>query len=448
MVLRSDGAVLIYLWSDDPRSAQWLRQRLDIALRAHSRRVQQADVGHGAGFAAALDAVLAPPPGCSRFAIWVDLPAATVDWPLADQWLARMNERRQQLLQWPRPVIVCGPTAYQARAGEVAPDLWSVRSSSTVLPPWPDAEALAADPAGLPPDRHGEPLPNAAPPTALLGLWQQAWQAAAGEKGKGKRLDLSLGLAAAQQLLAAWQLQAAGQVIDQIGQHVPPSPLPNQSLDRLGQRQRWHWLVLQLDLAVKRRQWPAAKGAAQAALAQAERLVKLTGESPEALRDWSVSLDNVGDVQRAMGDVAAARDRYEQSLELSERLVKLTGESPEALRDWSVSLDRVGDVQRAMGDEAAARGRNEQSLEVSERLVKLTGESPEALSDLAIGLERMGDVCRDQDDQEGARALYQRRLAVAESALRQSPSSQDFQQLVVVAQARLAGLAAPNAPPP
>jgi tetratricopeptide (TPR) repeat protein len=342
MVLRSDGAVLIYLWGDDPRSAQWLRQRLDTALRAHSRRVQQADVGRGAGFAAALDAVLAPPPGCSRFAIWVDLPAATADWPLADQWLARVNERRQQLLQWPRPVIVCGPTAYQARAGEVAPDLWSVRSSSTVLPRWPDVQTWVADPAAPWPDRRGAALPSAAPPTALLGLWQQAWQAVAGEKGKGKRLDLSLGLAAAQQLLDAWQLEAAGQVMDQIGQQVPPSPLPDQSLDRLAQRQRWHWLVLQLDLVVKRRQWPAAKAAAQAALAQAERLVKLTGESPEALRDWSVSLDRVGDVQRAMGDVAAARGRYEQSLELRERLVKLTGESPEALSDLATGLGRPG----------------------------------------------------------------------------------------------------------
>ena len=204
LVLRSDGAILIYLWGDDPRSAQWLRQRLDIALRGHSRRVQQADVGHGAGLAAALDAVLAPPPGCSRFAVWVDLPAATADWPLSDQWLARVNERRQQMLQSPRPLIVCGVTAYQARAGEVALELWAVRSSSTVLPRWPDVETLAADPAVPRPDHRGAALHSAAPPTALLGLWQQAWQAAAGEKGKGKRLDLSLGLAAAQQLLADW----------------------------------------------------------------------------------------------------------------------------------------------------------------------------------------------------------------------------------------------------
>ena len=111
-------------------------------------------------------------------------------------------------------------------------------------------------------------------------------------------------------------------------------------------------------------------------------------------------------------------------------------------------MNNVGDVQRDMGDVAAARGRYEQSLELSERLVKLTGESPEALSDLAIGLGRMADVCRDQDDQDGARALYQRGLAVATAALRQSPLARELQQLVVVVQARLAALAALNAPLP
>ena len=256
------------------------------------------------------------------------------------------------MLQWPRPLIVCGPTAYQARAGEVALDLWSVRSSSTVLPRWPDVETLAVDRAVPRPDPRVAALHSAASPTALLGLWQQAWQAAADEKGKGKRLDLSLGLAAAQQLLDAWQLEAAGQVIDQFGQRVAPSPLLNQSLERLAQRQRWHWLVVQLDLAVKCRQWPAAKAAVQAALAQADRLETLTGELPEAL------------------------------------------------------------------------------------------------SELASGLGRMADLCRDQGDKEGARALYQRGLAVATSALRQSPLAREFQQLVVVAQAQVATVAALNAPSP
>ena len=350
MVLRSDSAVLIYLWGDDPRAARWLRQQLDMALRARSRRVLPAAVDNEAGFVDALNAVLAPQPGCSRFGVWVDLPADVSAWPLADQWLARVNERRQQLLQWPRPVIVCGPWAYEARAGEVAPDLWSVRSSSSALPGWPDVAAPAAGIAAASqakPDGAALTATNQ-PAPALLRLWQQAWAAASGQD-TGKRLDLDLGLAAAEQLINTWQLEAADQVIAQVDQYLARLPEADAPL---AQRQKLHCLGLQGELAVRRRHWPAAEAAFQAALLQAERLVKLTGESPEAL------------------------------------------------------------------------------------------------SDLAIGLGRMADVCRDQDDQDGARALYQRGLAVATAALRQSPLARELQQLVVVVQARLAALAALNAPLP
>ena len=100
---------------------------------------------------------------------------------------------------------------------------------------------------------------------------------------------------------------------------------------------------------------PDASVAYAQMLRLSERLVALTGESPGALRDWSMSLDKVGDVQRALGDVAGARQRYEQGLVVWERMVALTGESPQALRDWSVSLIKVGDVQRALGDRKSTR---------------------------------------------------------------------------------------------
>ena len=397
MVLRSDSAVLIYLWCDDPRAARWLRQQLDMALRARSLRVLPAAVDNEAGFVDALNAVLAPQPGCSRFGVWVDLPADVSAWPLADQWLARVNERRQQLLQWPRPVIVCGPWAYEARAGEVAPDLWSVRSSSSALPGWPDvaapaagiAAALQAKPDGAALTATNQPSP------ALLRLWQQAWAAASGHD-TGKRLDLDLGLAAAKQLINIWQLEAADQVIAQVDQYLARLP---EADALLAQRQKLHCLGLQGELAVRRRHWPAAEAAFQAALLQAERLVKLTRESPEALRDWSVSLDKVGDVQRALGDVAGARERYEQSLQLRERLVKLTGESPEALRDLAISCERLGDLHREAG--------------------------------------RFSE----------ARHWFERDLQAAEAALRQSPLSQNLQEVVAYARQRLAELAAPPTTP-
>ena len=49
------------------------------------------------------------------------------------------------------------------------------------------------------------------------------------------------------------------------------------------------------------------------------------------MRDLSVSLDNVGNVERDLGDLGAARAAYRESLELRRQL--------RAARDLSVSLE-------------------------------------------------------------------------------------------------------------
>ena len=85
------------------------------------------------------------------------------------------------------------------------------------------------------------------------------------------------------------------------------------------------------------------------------RLVDAYGETPQALRDLSISLDRLGDVRRETGEVAAATAAHEESLVLCRRLLDAYGETPQALRDLSVSLDRLGDVRRATGEVAAAR---------------------------------------------------------------------------------------------
>ncbi len=448
MVVRSDSAVLLYLWGNDPRSLQWLRQQLDQALRARSRRALHWALVDEASFEAALAGVLAPLPGAQNFAAWVDLPANPAnpanpaDWSLADRWLARVNERRSQLLQWPRAVILAGPTALEARAGEVGPDLWSVRSGSFEVPAW------AADDTERPPTT---PSAMPAPPAAAGGrqvlpkvaLWDEA-VAAAGVRTPGaqRRLNLALGFDAVDEAHRHRQLAVAERILLQTGREIDVAPPDGDTgaVRQLYLQRTWGGL-----LAADRRQLVLARQFHTDALALARRLVVLTGDSPGALRDWSISLDNVGDVERALGDVTGAQGRYAQSLRVRERLVVLTGESPEALRDWSISLDRVGDVERALGDVTGAKGRYEESLRVRERLVALTGEAPEALQDLAIGLQRLGDTHLALGDPLQARQYFTRSLAAAEAALRQSPLAQDLQNLVTTAQARLAALPPPSA---
>ena len=80
------------------------------------------------------------------------------------------------------------------------------------------------------------------------------------------------------------------------------------------------------------------------------RRVDAYGETPESLRDLSISLDRVGDVRRAAGELASATVAYEESLALRRRLVDAYGETPRSLRDLSISLDKVGDVRREIGE--------------------------------------------------------------------------------------------------
>jgi hypothetical protein len=79
-------------------------------------------------------------------------------------------------------------------------------------------------------------------------------------------------------------------------------------------------------------------------------LVGRFGETPERLRDVSVSLDRVGDVAERQGDLVLAGKHYGDGLDIARLLVERFGETPERLRDVSLSLDRVGDVAERQGD--------------------------------------------------------------------------------------------------
>ena len=218
LVLRSEEAALIFLWGDDRRSFDWLRGELDRALRARSRCVVAlaipeaagaVDVGGVAGVALApvVAGVLAPAPGTQTFAAWVNMGWSVQQQPLRDWLLARLNERRGQLLLPRRAVLLCGPMSAEARAGEVAPDLWAVRSASLHVPAWaavPEALVAARMPAG-------DVLPSRTPYSAL---WEQAW-AATRNAPASVRPDVSLGLLAAGELLRDRKLDAAHLVLAQ-----------------------------------------------------------------------------------------------------------------------------------------------------------------------------------------------------------------------------------------
>ncbi len=408
LLLRAQSAQLLYLLGDDPRSLAWLQDELDRTLRARSRRlvaVPAQSVG-APDVQPALRAVLQPERGAELFGIWVDLGDARGS-PGRDWLLARLNERRAGLLAIARPVLLVGRGDAELAVAMVAPDLWSIRSASFGVPAWVSGAAAISP---LPTPWLGSGLALAPDSLATVALWDRALasfrQATAQKRDPAlttaddasPQLTLSLGFDAIAQAVRYRQLALAERVLADLAAHlvIDPSAVGDrpQAL-----RQTLQWRFWATELAGLRRQWPDALAHALQALAAAERLVKLTGESPEALRDWSVALNKVGDVLRALGDVAGARERYAQSLQVCERLVKLTGESPEALRDLAISCQYLGGLEAEVGAVDAARD------------------------------------------------WFTRDLRAAEAALRQSPLSQDIQDVVIDARRRLAELAAPSADP-
>jgi tetratricopeptide (TPR) repeat protein len=142
------------------------------------------------------------------------------------------------------------------------------------------------------------------------------------------------------------------------------------------------------------------------------RLLDSYGESPQALRDLSVSLDNVGKVQSDLGRRDEALASYEESLGIRRRLLDSYGESPQALRDLSVSLNNVGGVQRDLGRRDEALASYEESLGIGRRLLDSYGESPQALRDLSVSLDNVGGVQSDLGRRDEALASYEESLGI------------------------------------
>ena len=104
------------------------------------------------------------------------------------------------------------------------------------------------------------------------------------------------------------------------------------------------------------------------------------GDSPQVLRDLSVSLNNLGDVERQSGRLEAARAAYNESLELRRQLQTTLGGSPQVLRDLSVSLNKLGDVEQQSSRLEAAKVVYAEALELAHRFNQLLDDSPNTMA--------------------------------------------------------------------
>jgi tetratricopeptide (TPR) repeat protein len=123
--------------------------------------------------------------------------------------------------------------------------------------------------------------------------------------------------------------------------------------------------------------------AASAAYGESLRIARGLSDpqQPQTLRDVSVSLNNVGGVEMARGNLDAASAAYGESLRIRRGL--WDPQQPQTLRDVSVSLNNVGGVEMARGKHGEARKNFEESLRVLTNLQRDGKLFPQWRNDIA-----------------------------------------------------------------
>ena len=242
------------------------------------------------------------------------------------QLLMRLNERRDVWRSvYPAPMILVLPEVLRPEIAALVPDLWSIRSLDEQLgdallqsgAEHEPARSVAADALDSP--RYFE-IP--ATQQVILDEWQRLLQKATGAPERQYLLAGSRALAVYRQY---GRLSEAGQV-------------------------------------------------AETLLAWTRQLGE--GDTPESLRDLSVSLDKVGAVAQQQGRWSDAQSAYEESLGLSRRLKALLGDTPESLRDLSVSLYKLALLQIAQQKVDCAMPMLQEGLVICERLATMQPDIP------------------------------------------------------------------------
>ena len=411
------GFWLGFIFCPSPRPVAVLRQRVEQIYRLHASQVRLLRPSAPDELREILLRLLEPESveaGC----IWVEaihLDASTFTdekpgpWATAWDWtLMRTNEHREVLRRRLNGGLVYAtPPQWKPRARIAAPDLWSIRSLVLDLP---------ASAGGLPDAdrRDAVERESAVPDPSFDTAIDVDFALAEARRIEGKpkydpRSHARVLLRAVEGLLARDRAGEAVETAHRALRILRAAPAPGrllpEALEWTGKAERVNG-----DVA-------AAETHLDEAVSGWQSLIDNDGESPQTLRDLSVSLGSLGDVRRKSGALATATEAFEESLALHRRLLEAMGETPQALRDLFVILGRVGDVRLERGELAAATEAFEESLALARRLLEAFGETPQSLRDLSVSLHRLGAVRRESGEIAAATAEFEESLALARRRL-------------------------------
>jgi len=288
-----DNFALVFFFSNQPAVVDLLRERLAAIYRARVTGLEIIPLPKTPDelLEGLLPRLLHPPSyqQALNAPVWLDLtrqPAGISreerrTWRDAGlRFLARLNEQREPLRRaLTRPLILVLPLAEKARIKALVPDLWVIRHFSLETGPW--AAPSVPERAAHPPTRT-EPFPLTETETSLVQEWRRLRDRGSTERGA---------------------LVAGGRAFDAL---------------------------------MRRGRIDDAREAADWMVETARSGLKDTPDDREALRDLSISLDNVGNTDQALGDWEQARAAFAESLDIGRRLADALPQHPDYkdLPDW------------------------------------------------------------------------------------------------------------------
>jgi hypothetical protein len=245
----AQGFTLVFLFAAHPAPVRFLHRRLEESLQLRTLRLTILAPSAPAELPHLVEEILAVRPDPGRGPLWVELWRGTDEegWPAARrQALHRLNERRTLLERdVGLPMVLILPVAERGRVYVDAPDLWAVRSFTAELP----APGTPAKVSERTPSEEFAPALGAPPGPAELE-WAHLL-----ERTKDRtRLDLRDAFAA-------------------------------------------------FESALERGDLAAARATAYQTLDMSRERLKTIGDTPQALRDLSIALDNVGRAERDLGNL-------------------------------------------------------------------------------------------------------------------------------------------------
>ena len=394
------GFGLIFVFCSDVRAKEALFRRADDLMRTQVRPFQRLPVRQASDLKNhLLPAAVSPSAAQVKMGmpLWLDLDGHPADpqWDSArDEFLYRLNERRASLTrEHTRAVVLALPLDWTKRAAEAAPDLWTIRQPSvyletsgrTVQPPLANPSATDVVTAD-----NAHPTEYPAITAKTLPLAVRRWQD-----------SIKSGIA-----LTVWDSAEASEAALQAGHTAVAIDIAREAVAQVRQAiaaqgntpERLRDLSISMnklgDVALALRRLDEA----QTAYAEGERLrrelIAEFGKTPERLRDLSVSMNKLGDVALALGRLDEAQKAYARGEQLSRELITEFDKTPERLRDLSVSSEKLGEVAQALGRLDEAQTAYAESERLRRELGTQFGNTPERLRDLSVSMKKLGNVAQ------------------------------------------------------